>query len=114
MTTRKNSPLFPIILQVTEEELLDWITTMDANLTFIGKPITKRSAQDTMVVYCSIRTQNVCGGPCTVYNGPATCLDVPNTNCLSATNNVRFCDRSGCGRSCDQWSTCGVRLDNNF
>ncbi|KAH7878464.1 uncharacterized protein C8R40DRAFT_1089748 [Lentinula edodes] len=99
---------------VTKDKILEWIATTEANLTFIGEPITKRITEDTMVVYCSVRTQDVCGGACTVYNGGATCLNAPNTNCLSATNNVGFCDRGGCGGSCNQLSTCGVRLDDGF
>lgn len=67
-----------------------------------------------MVTYCSSRTQNVCGGACTVYNGGATCLAAPGTKCLAATNNVGFCDRGGCGGSCNQLSSCGTRLDNGF
>ncbi|KAJ3728060.1 hypothetical protein DFJ43DRAFT_1085656 [Lentinula guzmanii] len=98
----------------TKETILEWISTTDANLTFIGDPITKRNIESTMVVYCSVRTVDVCGGACTVYNGGATCLNAPDTNCLSATNNVGFCDHSGCGGSCNQLSTCGVRLDDGF
>ena len=67
-----------------------------------------------IVTYCSHRTQNVCGGPCTVYNGGAACLNAPDTNCLSATANVGFCDRSGCGGSCNQLSTCGTRLEDGY
>ncbi|KAJ3826849.1 hypothetical protein F5880DRAFT_1541559 [Lentinula raphanica] len=67
-----------------------------------------------MVVYCNTKTVNVCGGSCTVYNGGAKCLNAPGTNCLSATNNVGFCDRGGCGGSCNQFSTCGTRMDDNF
>ena len=96
---------------------MHWIANTDAELTFIGKPLNPlapRSAQDTMVTYCSHRVDNVCGGPCTVYNGGATCLTAPGTNCLAATTNVGFCDRAGCGHSCNQLSTCGTRLDNNF
>ncbi|KAJ3798058.1 hypothetical protein GGU11DRAFT_26608 [Lentinula aff. detonsa] len=99
---------------VTQERILEWISTTDANLTFVGDPITKRNVENTMVVYCSVRTVNVCGGACTVYNGGATCLNAPNTNCLSATSNVGFCDHAGCGGSCNQLSTCGVRLDGGF
>ncbi|TCD66387.1 hypothetical protein EIP91_001436 [Steccherinum ochraceum] len=100
----------------THEEIVEWITTTDANITYVGAPIdfTKRAAQDTMVVYCSSRTQNVCGGPCTVYNGNAACLNAPNTNCLRATTNVGFCDRAGCGGSCNQFSSCGTVLDDGF
>ncbi|EEB95557.1 hypothetical protein MPER_05454, partial [Moniliophthora perniciosa FA553] len=53
--------------------------TTDANLTFIGEPLNKRAALNTMVIYCNRRTQNVCGGTCTVYNGNAKCLDAPST-----------------------------------
>ncbi|TFK37244.1 hypothetical protein BDQ12DRAFT_667180 [Crucibulum laeve] len=103
---------------VTEAEMRHWIATTDAKLTFIGEPITDglqgRAALNTMVTYCNKRTQNVCGGDCTVYNGGAACLNAPDTQCLSATNNVGFCDRSACGGSCNQLSTCGTHLDNNF
>ncbi|KAI0373602.1 hypothetical protein BV20DRAFT_1041979 [Pilatotrama ljubarskyi] len=98
-------------------EMMHWLATTDAALTIIGDPINPlapRSAQNTMVTYCSSRTQNVCGGACTFYNGGATCLNAPNTNCLAATHNVGFCDRAGCGHSCNQLSTCGTRLDNGF
>ncbi len=77
-------------------------------------PLAPRSAQNTMVTYCSNRAVNVCGGPCTVYNGGATCLNAHDTNCLAATHNVGFCDRAGCRGSCNQLSTCGTRLDNGF
>ncbi|KAH9846538.1 hypothetical protein C2E23DRAFT_574230 [Lenzites betulinus] len=102
---------------VSHAEMMHWLATTDAALTIIGEPINPlapRSAQNTMVTYCSSRTQNVCGGACTFYNGGATCLNAPDTNCLAATNNVGFCDRAGCGGSCNQLSTCGTRLDNGF
>ncbi|GJE96902.1 hypothetical protein PsYK624_131100 [Phanerochaete sordida] len=102
---------------VSHEQMLHWIATTSAELTFVGaplNPLTPRSAQNTMVTYCSHRVDNVCGGPCTVYNGGATCLNAPGTNCLAATHNVGFCDRGGCGHSCNQLSTCGTRLDNGF
>ncbi|KAF8900254.1 hypothetical protein CPB84DRAFT_1779177 [Gymnopilus junonius] len=105
---------------ITIEQFKDWLESTDANITFIGEPtgdlssLSKRNPLNTIVTYCSNRANNVCGGPCTVYNGGATCLNTPNTNCLSATNNVGFCDRSGCHGSCNQFSSCGTRLDNNF
>ncbi|KAH9928850.1 uncharacterized protein B0H18DRAFT_953771 [Fomitopsis serialis] len=107
----------------TEAEMIQWLKSTDANLTFIGEPIpgvnapeglVSRSAQNTMVTYCSRRVDNVCGGSCTVYNGGATCLSAPNTQCLAATNNVGFYDRGGCGGSCHQLSTCGTELDNGY
>ncbi|KAF6754965.1 hypothetical protein DFP72DRAFT_898155 [Ephemerocybe angulata] len=104
---------------VTHDEIENWIATTDAKLTYISdapasNPLTKRAAQNTRVVYCSNRTNNVCGGACTVYDGNARCLDAPDTNCISATTNVGFCDRGGCGGSCNQLSSCGTRLDNGF
>ena len=96
---------------------MHWIKTTDAELTVIGEPINPlapRSAQNTMVTYCNPRIDNICGGSCSVYNGGATCLAAPGTSCLAATNNVGFCDRGGCGHSCNQLSTCGTRLDNGF
>ncbi|EJF67483.1 hypothetical protein BD309DRAFT_1021231 [Dichomitus squalens] len=107
----------PAAYLVSHEQMMYWIANTDAELTFVGKPInplTPRSAQNTMVTYCSGRVDNVCGGSCTVYNGGATCLSAPGTNCLSATNNVGFCDRSGCSGSCNQLASCGTRLDNGF
>jgi len=94
-----------------------WLANTEAKLTFIGKPmnpLSPRAAQDTTVTYCSDRIANFCGGACTVYTGGATCLAAPNTNCLAATNNVGFCDRGGCGGSCNQLETCGTTLDNGF
>ncbi|KAI0628553.1 hypothetical protein C8Q77DRAFT_352781 [Trametes polyzona] len=102
---------------VSHDQMMHWLATTDAELTFVGEPINPlagRAAQNTIVTYCSKRTQGVCGGPCTVYNGGATCLSAPNTNCLSATHNVGFCDKGGCSGSCNQLSTCGTRLDNGF
>ncbi|KAI0760089.1 hypothetical protein C8Q74DRAFT_201664 [Fomes fomentarius] len=101
----------------THDDILHWIKTTDAELTFVGPPIsplTPRAAQTTVVVYCTKRSQNVCGGSCTVYNGGATCLSAPGTNCMSATRNVGFCTKGECGGTCNQFSPCGTLLDNNF
>ncbi|KAI0709652.1 hypothetical protein C8T65DRAFT_195046 [Cerioporus squamosus] len=75
----------PVGSLVTTDEFLKWLDTTDAEITYIGKPINgsvPRAVRDVMVTYCNKRTQNVCGGTCTVYNGPATRLaatahDVP-------------------------------------
>ncbi|KAI0766879.1 hypothetical protein BD413DRAFT_605659 [Trametes elegans] len=94
-----------------------WLATTDAELTFIGEPInplTPRAAQNTIVTYCTKRTQNVCGGSCSVYNGGATCLAAPYTTCLAATHNIGFCNRDGCNGRCNQLESCGTRLDNGF
>ena len=84
---------------VSHEQMMHWLATTDAELTFVGKPLNPlapRSAQDTTVTYCSIRIDDICGGPCTVYNGGATCLNAPNTNCLFATGEVTFCAPDKC------------------
>ena len=97
--------------------MMNWLATTDAKLTYVGKPVNplaSRAAQDIMVTYCDSRSANVCGGTCVVYNGGATCIEASGTECLSATGNVGFCDRGGCGGSCNQLSTCGTRLDNDF
>ena len=105
---------------MTVEQFKRWLDTTDADVTFHGKPIgdladfTKRNALDTMVTYCTKKIDDLCGGSCSVYNGGATCIAASGTNCLSATNNVGFCDRGNCGGSCNQFSSCGTRLQNNF
>lgn len=89
---------------MTQDEMMNWLKTTDATLTFIGNPIpgvnapeglVSREALSTMVTYCNRRNNGVCGGSCTVYNGGAKCLNAPDTVCLAATNNVAFCDRKG-------------------
>ena len=89
----------------SEAQLLHWLKTTSANLTFTGDPIpgitgpeglTPRGALATTVVYCSVRNGNTCEGPCTVYNGDPECLHAPNTNCLFATGEVTFCAPDKC------------------
>ncbi|KAN0085668.1 hypothetical protein V8E55_006802 [Tylopilus felleus] len=102
---------------MSHDEMMYWIANTDAVLTFVGdtiNPLSSRSALTTTVTYCSTRIDDVCGGACTVYNGGATCLDAPDTNCLAATNNVGFCSSSGCGGSCNQLSTCGTQLEYGY
>ncbi|PIL23592.1 hypothetical protein GSI_14905 [Ganoderma sinense ZZ0214-1] len=102
---------------ISHDAMMHWLATTDAELTYVGEPVnplTPRSAQNTMVTYCNKRANNVCGGSCTVYNGGAACLDAPGTACLAATSNVAFCDRGGCGHSCNQLSSCGTHLDGGF
>lgn len=98
---------------VSRDEMTNWLKTTDANLTFVGEPIpgvnapeglTSRDAQNTMVTYCTTRNDNVCGGTCAVYNGGPTCINAPGTSCISATNNVGFCDRSGYVRHIGRFS----------
>ena len=89
---------------MSRDDMMNWLRTTDADLTFVGEPIpgvnapeglTSRDAQNTIATYCTKRNDNVCGGSCSVYNGGATCIDAAGTSCLKATNNVGFCDRSG-------------------
>ena len=95
-------------------DLLTWLSTTDANITYTSGPVSRDVGGNVMVVYCTKRTQSVCGGECTVYNGGAKCINAPGTSCLMATANVGFCDRGNCGGSCNQLSTCGTHLDDNF
>ena len=110
---------------MSEDDFKDWLANTDADITYVGEPIdnTRRSADpdtsltkraNVMVTYYTKRTQNVCGGTCTVYNGGPTCLSAPGTSCLSATANVGFCDHGGCSGSCNEFASCGTRLNNNF
>lgn len=94
----------PEVSILTQDEMINWLKTTDATLTFVGEPIpgvnaraglASREALSTTVTYCSQRIDSVCGGACTVYTGGATCLNAPDTNCLAATNNVGFCSSSG-------------------
>ncbi|KAM5545147.1 hypothetical protein V8D89_001258 [Ganoderma adspersum] len=107
----------PTTYLVTHEQMMHWIATTDAKLTFVGKLfnlLVLRSAQDTTVTYCSKCIDSVCVGPCTVYSGGAMCLNAPGMSCLAAMNNVGFCNHSGCRGSCNQLSTCRTHLDNGF
>lgn len=101
---------------VSVAEMKNWLATTDANLTFIGEPIENLGISPfvTTVTYCSTRAGSLCSGPCTVFTGSNVCLNAPDTNCLSATGNVAFCDHAGCSGSCNNFNSCGTRLDNGF
>ncbi|KAI0666865.1 hypothetical protein C8Q78DRAFT_994599 [Trametes maxima] len=104
---------------ISEAEFAHWLATTDAELTFIGprpdfSPLGKRSAQSTSLTYCTKRVGNVCGGSCTVYNGGATCLNVPGTACIAASKDVGFCDAVGCTGDCSLLSLCGTPMGNGF
>lgn len=99
-----------------ESDLLTWLSTTDANITYSGaKPgsLAARAGGNVNVVYCSSRSGEVCGGSCTVYNGPATCIS-GDTVCLRASADVSFCDHAGCSGSCNQFSSCGTILNGGF
>ncbi|KAI0657948.1 hypothetical protein C8Q70DRAFT_250147 [Cubamyces menziesii] len=98
-------------------EMAYWLATTDAKLTFIGEPpnpLSPRSAPTTYLTYCTKRAGNVCGGVCTIYNGGAQCIYAPNTECMSATQDVGFCDEKGCNGNCSSLSQCGTLLDAGF
>ncbi|KAJ8456417.1 hypothetical protein ONZ45_g2574 [Pleurotus djamor] len=114
----------PLVNLMTLEEMKNWIRTSQAQggeFKFIGEkldlrdnPLASRDAQLTTVTFCSNRNGNNCNPPCTTFTGSNACLSAPNTNCLSATTQVTFCDRSGCSGSCNTFNQCGTRLNNNF
>ncbi|PPQ96887.1 hypothetical protein CVT26_005866 [Gymnopilus dilepis] len=117
------SPVFGaenIARQVTAKQLQDWLATTDANITYIGQPVgspsdlSKRQLPQTTVVFCTSQSGALCGGSCSMYTGGPSCIAAPSTACLMATRDVSFCDRSGCGGSCNQFNSCGTRLDGGF
>ncbi|KAJ7819228.1 hypothetical protein B0H13DRAFT_2378495 [Mycena leptocephala] len=103
---------------VTGDQLMDWLATTDANLTFVGPPAGTRDLgtrqTTTMVTYCTKRIDDICGGTCQVYNGGTQCIHAPGTSCIAATSNVGFCDKGGCGGSCNELSSCGTPMANGF
>ena len=126
---------------LTQDEMINWLKTTNAKLTFVGEPIpgvnapaglVSREALHTTVTYCSQRVDKICGGACSVYTGGATCLDAPDTNCLAATKNVGFCSSPGCVRhvreehgnidhiacrcvgECNQLKKCKTHLDKGY
>ncbi|KAJ7107782.1 hypothetical protein C8R44DRAFT_319962 [Mycena epipterygia] len=103
---------------VTGDQFMNWLATTDANITFVGPPPGTRALNmrqaTTMVTYCTNRIDDICGGTCQVYNGGATCLAASGTSCIAATTNVGFCDKGGCGGSCNELSSCGTPLSNGF
>ncbi|KAI0665764.1 hypothetical protein C8Q78DRAFT_1063181 [Trametes maxima] len=75
------------------------------------------AAQDLIVTYCSHPNATACRGPCTVYNGwaaGAKCLDAPDTNCLTATQDVGFCRGARCNGCCSHFDACVVHLADGF
>jgi hypothetical protein len=53
------------------------------------------------------RERSFCRGPCTILPGNGVCNTL-GTNCLTATTDVSFCDRSICGESYNQFNNCGT------
>ncbi|EJF57435.1 hypothetical protein BD309DRAFT_431833 [Dichomitus squalens] len=107
----------PAAYVVSHEQMMHWIATTDAELTFAGtaiNPLTPLAEPSTTVTYCVNRVDDVCGGPCTVYTGAAVCLSTPNVVCLSATNNIGFCTGSDCQGTCGEWFACNTSLNFGF
>ncbi|KAI0675966.1 hypothetical protein C8Q78DRAFT_1066571 [Trametes maxima] len=106
-----------ILVSPAYAQMLHWISTTDAELTFVGErptSLSPRAAQDTVVVSCSTRSGNDCAGPCTVYNGGATCLVARHVNCLFATNDVIFCTDTKCAVDCNALVNCATPLNGGF
>ncbi|KAH9474928.1 hypothetical protein JR316_0012023 [Psilocybe cubensis] len=101
------------------EEMKAWVSALPPDeVTLVGDPfaaLSSRAALSVTVTFCSTQSSTICTGPCTVKTvAGGTCIAAPDTNCLSATSQVTFCDRSGCGGSCNELNSCGTRLENNF
>ncbi|KAI0716409.1 hypothetical protein C8Q76DRAFT_855926 [Earliella scabrosa] len=102
---------------MTVDEMMNWLATTDADLTFIGDPINPlapRAPRITILTYCNLRVQGVCGGSCQVYTGGPVCLAAPGTSCLGATTNVGYCTTAGCVGTCNELASCGIQMDNGF
>ncbi|KAI0739139.1 hypothetical protein C8Q80DRAFT_232687 [Daedaleopsis nitida] len=103
---------------MTPEGMLHWLATTDAKLTYVGgdpiNPLTTLNTAAVMVVYCSTRILNVCGGTCNVYNGGNTCLYTPNAACMASTKNVVFCSTPYCSGTCGELASCPAPLDGGF
>ncbi len=107
----------PATYGMSYEQMMHWIATTDAELTFVGPPINPlapRSAQNTVVTYCTNRVGSICGGTCRVHTSGATCFDAAGTNCMAATNNVGFCSGASCTGDCEQLYPCDVSMDDGF
>ncbi|KAF5329660.1 hypothetical protein D9619_009195 [Psilocybe cf. subviscida] len=91
-----------------------WVNAQEpGSVKVIGDPFGKlapRAAGDVTVATCTAKSGTTCSG-CTVQTGSNQCLDVPGTKCIFSTDQVSFCDRSGCGGSCNEINSCGTRLD---
>ncbi|TRM65349.1 hypothetical protein BD626DRAFT_398727 [Schizophyllum amplum] len=111
---------------VESADLMEWLKTTDAKLTFVGKPIpginapeglVSRAALDTTVVYCNTSySTGACGGVCTVYvgGGGPLCFYAPGTNCIYASKDINFCTGSTCEAGCEQFSACEKHLGRGF
>ncbi|KAI0372651.1 hypothetical protein BV20DRAFT_1050542 [Pilatotrama ljubarskyi] len=113
-----DKPTGPII---SEAQFAHWLETTDAELTFIGDrpdftPLARRSSQNNiMVTLCSQRVGNVCGGSCTVFSGTGpSCVDIPRSQCISATDDIGYCDERACDGNCNELADCGTMLNNGF
>ncbi|KAF4579934.1 hypothetical protein AB1N83_009953 [Pleurotus pulmonarius] len=111
----------PSPMIMSNKELRNWIRTTKGEFKFIGEkfdlednPLESRDAQVTTVTFCSNRNGGLCNPPCTTATGAGICISAPNTNCLVATTDVRFCSSSGCRGACNSFNSCGTRLNNNF
>ncbi|TFK71106.1 hypothetical protein BDN72DRAFT_488162 [Pluteus cervinus] len=101
---------------LTTTQMLKWITTTDANLTYINtppevEPFSKRQDQQlpvVIVVSCTEQVNNTCGGACTIMRGSGapTCLNTPGANCVLATADFQLCTGSACDGTCTSLTEC--------
>ncbi|TFK71105.1 hypothetical protein BDN72DRAFT_958365 [Pluteus cervinus] len=86
---------------VTTTQILEWIATTNANLTYINtpsevEPFSKRQDQQppaVMVVACSAHVDSTCGEDCVVMAGSEapTCLNTLGVNCILTTTDIQSC-----------------------
>ena len=94
-----------------------WVESQDpSNITIIGDPFNTLGRRDSSVTvtFCTHKSGTICSGSCTVQSGNGQCIAAKGTNCLFATSDIAFCDRSDCGGSCNEFDSCGTVLENGF
>ncbi|OJT13711.1 hypothetical protein TRAPUB_9747 [Trametes pubescens] len=104
---------------MSHAEKMHWIAPAHAELTFVGDRVNlfeARWAQKTMIIHCSSRVGNACGGQCNAYNGGAMCLAAPDVNCFSATMDIGFCNQASSRRGgiCTELVNSIQQLSNKF
>jgi len=108
-----------ISIAASHEEIFNWISTTDANLTFVGKSLTEVTPLDTIIISCTdFIFRRYCGGQCIVHIRMETAACIPLTStaaCLRATPDllVASCTSRNCA-DCIPLATCGVRLEEGY
>ncbi|TFK71107.1 hypothetical protein BDN72DRAFT_895953 [Pluteus cervinus] len=112
---------------ISFDQILTWITTTDANLTFIDdppfaiKPFPKRQEEEValaVVILCTEQVNDGCSGDCTIHTAgggfSGGCASVPGTNCILATTDLQFCTGTACTGTCNSLADCGDILSDGF